>query len=71
MSTAPPGRVRELITFLVVDELIRTFVDHGDLTHAETAAMFDRMIANVRAMKIVGVVEAIPILEGMQREYRR
>ena len=53
MATAPPRvGVSDLVTFAVLDELIRTFVDHGDLTGHEAASMLDRVIANVRAMNV-------------------
>ena len=72
MPRKPPTVVvSDQIAFAVVDELIRTFVDHGDLTHAEAAAMLDRVINNVRALKFGAIDKAIPILEEMRREYRR
>ena len=69
MATTPPRvAVSDLVTFAVLDELIRTFVDHGDLTGHEAASMLDRVIANVRAMNVDGGGKAI--LETMRDEYR-
>jgi polyhydroxyalkanoate synthesis regulator phasin len=72
MTTTSAGAgVSDFVAFAVLDELIRTFVDHGDLTGHEAASMLDRVIANVRAMKVDAGDKAIPVLERMRDEYRQ
>jgi polyhydroxyalkanoate synthesis regulator phasin len=72
MANKPPGtNVSDFVAFAILDELIRTFVDHGDLTHHEAAAMLERVIANVRAHNASAAGAAIAALEEMLREYRR
>ncbi|MEX0853354.1 MAG: hypothetical protein WD036_08765 [Bauldia sp.] len=70
-ATPPRVGVSDFVTFAVLDELIRTFVDHGDLTGHEAASMLDRVIANVRAMNVDAGGKAIPVLERMRDEYRK
>lgn len=72
MTTTSSGvRGDDSVAFAVLDELIRTFVDHGDLTGHEAASMLDRVIANVRVNNGGSEKTAIPVLKRMRDEYRR
>ena len=72
MGTKPPAPGPSgLLAFALLDELIRTLVDKGNVSPNEAAAMLERTIANIRSLNLAIGPEAVSVLNKMLHEYRK
>lgn len=72
MITKPPGAgVSEFVAFAILDELIRTLVDSGQLTRNEAADMIGRVLTRVSGTNVGPAKQAVRVLKEMLDEYRK